>query len=186
MTAIDTVPDALQYCRTHHMTEPILHPYPISSQPLRWHSARFEDLSAGDLYAALQLRSAVFVVEQSCLFQDLDGTDHQAIHLLGWRGGELLAYARCFAPGIQYAEASIGRIATRLDARGTGLGHQLVGQALGLVQATWGRQPIRIGAQARLKDFYRQHGFVDTGIDYVEDGIDHVEMLWNASTRRTG
>lgn len=143
-----------------------------------WRSARFQQLSAGDLYTALKLRSAVFVVEQNCVFQDLDGSDQQAVHLLGWRADDLLAYARCFAPGIQYAEASIGRIATRLDARGTGLGHQLVEQALALVRSSWGPQPVRIGAQARLKDFYRRHGFVDTGIDYVEDGIDHVEMLW--------
>lgn len=147
--------------------------------PLIWRIAAFQQLSVGDLYAALQLRSAVFVVEQNCLFQDLDGVDQQAVHLLGWRAGELLAYARCFAPGIQYAEASIGRITTRLDARGTGLGHLLVAQALDLVHTRWGsRQPIRIGAQARLKVFYHQHGFVNTGIAYVEDGIDHEEMVW--------
>lgn len=145
---------------------------------LQWTSARLDQLRPQDLYAALQLRSAVFVVEQSCLFLDLDGADGQAVHLLGNRDGQLLAYARCFAPGIQYAEASIGRIATRLDARGAGLGHQLVVRALALVQATWGLQPIRIGAQSRLKNFYRQHGFADTGIDYVEDGIDHVQMVW--------
>lgn len=144
---------------------------------LRWSHARFQQLSVDELYAVLQLRSAVFVLEQRCLFQDLDGSDQQAIHLRGLHEGQLLAYARCFAPGIQFAEACIGRIATRLDARGTGLGHQLVEQALGLVRSTWGAQPVRIGAQARLRDFYRRHGFVDTGIDYVEDGIDHVQML---------
>lgn len=149
-----------------------------AAQELRWSSAALAQLHVDDLYAALQLRSAVFVVEQNCLFQDMDGSDRQAIHLLGKRAGELLAYARCFPPGVQFDEASIGRIATRLDARGTGLGHQLVERALALVRTTWGPQPVRIGAQARLKDFYRGHGFADTGIDYVEDGIDHVEMLW--------
>ena len=144
---------------------------------LSWRSAQLAQLPPDVLYAVLQLRSAVFVVEQQCLFQDMDGNDMQALHLMGWRGHELLAYARCFAPGVLYAEASIGRIATRLDARGGGLGHQLVARSLELVHATWGPQPIRIGAQARLKDFYRQHGFVDTGIDYVEDGIDHVQMV---------
>lgn len=147
---------------------------------LHWSSVPFAQLRVDDLYAALQLRSAVFLVEQNCLFQDMDGNDRQAIHLLGSRAGELLAYARCFPPGIPFAEASIGRIATRRDMRGTGLGHQLVERALELVRTTWGPQPVRIGAQARLKDFYRSHGFVDTGIDYVEDGIDHVEMLWTA------
>lgn len=145
---------------------------------VQWKSLAFGQMSPHALYAALQLRSAVFVVEQSCLFLDLDGSDHQALHLLGSRNGDLLAYARCLPPGIHFPEASIGRIATRLDARGTGLGHQVVRQALDLALKTWGPRPVRIGAQARLKDFYRQHGFVDTGIDYVEDGIDHVQMLW--------
>ena len=145
---------------------------------LRWHSARFDQLPPDVMYAALQLRSAVFVVEQQCLFPDMDGADQQAMHLMGWRDKDLIAYARCFAPGVQFPEASIGRIATRLDARGGGLGHQLVIQALELVRTTWGLQPIRIGAQARLKNFYREHGFADTGIDYVEDGIDHVQMVW--------
>lgn len=150
----------------------------MAIQALRWQSASFDQLRSDALYAALQLRSAVFVVEQHCLFQDMDGSDPKAIHLLGWRDSRLLAYARCFGPGLPYAEASIGRIATRLDVRGTGLGHQLVEQAMGLVLRIWGPQAIRIGAQTRLKGFYHGHGFVDTGMAYVEDGIDHVEMLW--------
>lgn len=147
---------------------------------LRWKSATFDQLRPHEMYAALQLRSAVFVVEQNCLFQDLDGTDQQAIHLMGERDGELLAYARCFPAGVHFPEVSIGRIATRLDTRGTGLGHQLVEQALDLVRKTWGPQPVRIGAQARLTDFYRGHGFADTGINYIEDGIDHLQMLRTA------
>ena len=152
-------------------------------ESLRWHSAQFAQLPPDVLYAALQLRSAVFVIEQQCLFSDMDGNDRQAIHLMGWRDKDLLAYARCFAPGVQFAEASIGRIATRLDARGGGLGHQLVIRSLELIRTTWGRQPIRIGAQARLKYFYHQHGFVDTGINYVEDGIDHVQMVWTPGNK---
>lgn len=145
---------------------------------LQWKDAAFDELRPAELYEALQLRSAVFVVEQNCLFLDLDGADTRAIHLLGSRDHVLLAYARCFAPGIKYAEASIGRIATRLDSRGSGLGHALVDKAVDLVCRRWGRQAIRIGAQARLQQFYRQHGFDDTGIAYVEDGIDHLEMVW--------
>ncbi len=149
-----------------------------AANSLQWKSAAFNELDRHELYAALQLRSAVFVVEQDCLFQDMDGADAQAIHLLGSRDGALLAYARCFAPGIKFTEASIGRIATRLDARGGGLGHQLLEKAVDVILKAWGPQPIRIGAQARLKAFYRQHGFDDTGIAYVEDGIDHLEMVW--------
>lgn len=145
---------------------------------LIWESARFEALRPQTLYAVLQLRSAVFVVEQQCLFQDMDGSDAQALHLMGWQGDVLQVYARCFGPGVKYREASIGRIATRHSARATGLGHQVVEQAMALIAATWGRQPIRIGAQARLEAFYRGHGFETVGTPYVEDGIDHLEMLW--------
>ncbi len=146
---------------------------------LEWRSAPFDALSTHELYALLQLRSEVFVVEQNCVFQDMDDGDLQAIHLMAWRDHALMAYARCFAAGVKYAEASIGRIATRMTGRGTGLGHALVDQAIALVCTQWGRQPIRIGAQARLKLFYQGHGFEDMGLPYVEDGIDHLEMLWH-------
>ncbi|MEP6969083.1 MAG: GNAT family N-acetyltransferase [Betaproteobacteria bacterium] len=145
---------------------------------LLWTTAAFDDLSTRGLYALLQLRSQVFVVEQNCVFLDMDDADAQAMHLLGWRGDSLVAYARCFAPGIKFTEASIGRIAIRMSARGTGLGHQLVQRSIALVSATWGRQAIRIGAQAQLKLFYQGHGFDDMGLPYVEDGIDHLEMIW--------
>lgn len=142
-----------------------------------WRSHAFDELSPQHLYALLQLRSEVFVVEQKCLFLDLDGADSQAVHLLGWRDGRLDACARCFPPGVVFPEASIGRIATRMAARGGGLGHQLVREALALVATRWGRQPIRIGAQARLRHFYEEHGFLDMNKPYVEDGIDHLEMV---------
>ncbi len=145
---------------------------------LAWQVARFDTLSAHEMYALMQLRSDVFVVEQNCVFLDMDGRDHQALHLMAWEGDTLVACARCFAPGVQFDEASIGRIATRLTARGNGLGHLLVKKAIELVTSTWGTQPIRIGAQARLKRFYQEHGFDDMGLPYVEDGIDHLEMVW--------
>ena len=146
--------------------------------PLRWKLAAFDALSPHELYALLQLRTEVFVMEQNCPFQDMDGTDEQALHLMGSQGGPLLAYARCFPAGVKFAEASIGRVVTRQCARGLGLGHLLIDEAIRAVTASWGVQPIRIGAQARLKDYYCDHGFVDVGVPYVEDGIDHIEMLW--------
>jgi len=145
---------------------------------LTWQVAAFDALSTQSLYALLQLRSEVFVVEQNCVFLDMDDRDVQALHLMAWRGDILVACARCFAPGIQFDEASIGRIATRLTVRGGGLGHLLVQQAIAVVTSTWGSQPIRIGAQARLRSFYQGHGFDDMGMPYVEDGIDHLEMVW--------
>jgi ElaA protein len=147
--------------------------------PVRWTLAAFDALSLQQLYALLQLRSEVFVVEQACAFQDLDGTDAQAMHLLGHQGDALVAYARLFPAGIKYTEASIGRVTTRQSARGTGLGHALIREAMASLVSLWGAQPIRIGAQARLKAYYSQHGFVDVGKPYIEDGIDHLEMVWS-------
>ena len=151
------------------------------AQPVRWTLADFAALTPYDLYDVLQLRSEVFVVEQACAFQDLDGADAQALHLLGHLGGQLAAYARCFGPGVKYREASVGRIVTRGSVRSAGLGHDLVERAIAAVAGRWGPQAIRIGAQARLQEFYQRHGFTDAGVPYVEDGIDHLEMLWQPS-----
>ncbi len=149
-----------------------------------WKLSAFGTLTVDALYALLQLRGEVFVLEQACAFQDLDGADAQAMHLQGHVDGALKAYARCFGPGVKFTEASIGRIVTRRDARRTGLGHQLVQRAIATVHEVWGVQAIRIGAQARLKDFYQSHGFVDAGVPYIEDEIDHLEMLWLAQGDR--
>jgi len=142
-----------------------------------WRLLAFEDLQVSELYEVLRLRSEVFVVEQQCLFQDMDGADPQAMHLLGVQHGELQAYARCFEAGIKFPEASLGRVLTRPSARGTGLGHALVAQAISAIRQVWGPQPIRIGAQMQLAGFYAKHGFEDVGKTYLEDGIAHLEML---------
>ena len=148
------------------------------NEHIEWTLVAFNDLSAAVLHDLLQLRSEVFVVEQQCIFQDIDGADPLALHLMGYQGGQLLAYARCFPAGVKFTEASIGRIATRRQSRGGGLGHALVKQAVSSVCTRWGAQAIRIGAQAHLARFYSAHGFSEVGISYVEDGIDHLEMLW--------
>jgi ElaA protein len=142
-----------------------------------WRLLAFDDLRVAELYEVLRLRSEVFVVEQQCIFQDMDGADQQAMHLLGVQGGELRAYARCFAPGVKFAQASIGRVVSQRSQRGTGLGHALIDQAISAVSQVWGPQPIRVGAQTHLAGFYAKHGFADAGRPYVEDGIPHLEML---------
>lgn len=144
---------------------------------ITWRFAAFDALSAAELYELLQLRAEVFVVEQACAFQDMDGSDHQAVHVLGTAGGALVAYARCFPAGIKFPEASIGRVITREPVRGSGTGHELMRQSIACIAQHWGAQPIRIGAQARLENFYLQHGFTKAGEPYIEDGIPHVEML---------
>ncbi|MES2946173.1 MAG: GNAT family N-acetyltransferase [Pseudomonadota bacterium] len=144
---------------------------------IRWRFLSFDDLTKLELYELLQLRSEVFVVEQACVFQDMDGADTTAMHLLGTVDGQLSAYARCFAAGEKFAEASIGRVITRNTLRGGGAGHVLIRESIQQMLHHWGPQAIRIGAQARLEKFYMQHGFVDAGVPYIEDGIPHIEML---------
>ena len=150
------------------------------SDPIRWKFCAFDTLSLLELHDLLQLRAEVFVVEQQCVFQDLDGTDVQAMHLLGVRDHQLVAYARCFPAGVKCTQASLGRVVTRQSVRGTGLGHALIDKAIDSMGTLWSPQTIWIGAQAHLKNFYSGHGFVDVGSPYLEDGIDHLEMLWRA------
>ena len=155
---------------------------PASSQPgtaLRWEWRSFDDLDVPTLYALLQLRAAVFVVEQACAFQDLDDLDQPAWHCLGWDGDVLAASQRCLPPGTPYAESSIGRIVTAPSHRGRDLGRELVARAIAFNHERWPAHPIRIGAQARLSHFYEGYGFVRVGDVYMEDGIEHVHMLLN-------
>lgn len=149
---------------------------------LTWRVVPFEGLTTVELYRALRLRAEVFVVEQNCAFQDLDGLDPVAVHLMGETTDQrgvvhLCAYARLLPGDTAFAEASIGRVVTSPAARGSGLGHQLMHQAVGELHRLWGVQPIRIGAQAHLQRYYGQSGFEPQGAIYMEDGIEHVEML---------
>ena len=145
---------------------------------LHWTTKPFAALTTADLYTLLQLRSEVFVVEQACAFQDLDGHDQAAYHLLGYtEAGELAAYARLFAAGRSYAQVSIGRVVTAPRHRRAGLGRQLLSQAIAQCDELFGTQPIKIGAQLYLKAFYESFGFVQQGEGYLEDGIPHIYML---------
>lgn len=137
----------------------------------------FEELTPAELYAALRLRSEVFVVEQNCVFLDMDDKDQRAVHLLGLHEGRLLAYTRLLPAGFPYDEPSIGRVVTSPAGRGHGLGKQLMAESIRQVELLYGQQPIRIGAQLYLKKFYESFGFEQTGDIYDEDGIDHIHML---------
>lgn len=132
---------------------------------------------AEELYAILRLRSEVFVVEQNCVFLDMDNKDQQCHHLTGWENGSLLGYSRIVPCGISYVESSIGRIVSSPGARGRGIGRELMRQSIDMLYALHGRRPIRIGAQYYLKRFYESFGFVQKGEIYLEDGIEHIEML---------
>jgi ElaA protein len=149
---------------------------------LAWRCLPFHAMSADTLYRLLRLRSEVFVVEQRCVFLDLDGLDAGCLHVLGeapdGEGGvRLLASTRLVPAGRGFAEASIGRVATAPSVRGSGLGHALMATSIRMLHALWGVQPIRIGAQAHLEAFYNRHGFISDNKPYVEDGIPHIEMI---------
>ena len=145
---------------------------------LTWTTKPFHALTLAELYALLQLRSEVFVVEQTCAFQDIDGQDQVAYHLLGHsEEGELVAYTRLFGAGISYPEASIGRVVVSPKARRFGLGRELLQQSIAAIATLFGEQPIQIGAQLYLKDFYESFGFQQVGEGYLEDGIPHIHMV---------
>ena len=154
---------------------------------VRWQLSSYAALALNELYAILRLRQIVFVVEQECVYLDADDNDRDADHLLGWRdvdeAPELVAYARIFAPGTRYAEASIGRVVTHPSARRSGVGRALMHEAIARVEALHGPVEIRIAAQCYLERFYSELGFTVAGEPFDEDGIPHVEMVRVFRTR---
>jgi ElaA protein len=148
---------------------------------IAWQWSRFTDLAPHALYAALRARSEVFVVEQQCAFLDLDGEDQEAWHLLGWvdRGGTqaLVAYLRLLRPGSRFAESSIGRVLTAADFRRTGAGRAVMREGVRKSAEIYPGHGIRIGAQRYLEDFYAEFGFRPASEPYLEDGIEHIQML---------
>ncbi len=164
--------------------EPVAAPIAAADIPaiaLRWQWARLADLSSTEIYAALAARQQVFAVEQHCAFQDADGHDAFAWHLLGWAAEhgtvELATYLRVIDAGRKYAEPSIGRVLTLPPYRGIGLGRVVMQEGLARARAVWPGRPIRIAAQQRLEAFYASLGFRPVSAPYDEDGIAHVDML---------
>ncbi len=155
-------------------------PPPAIVPAVTWECVPFNELSPDSLYAAMALRQRVFVVEQNCAYLDADGIDAKAHHLFGWkegdRGQRLVAYARLIPPRVKYAEASIGRVATHPDVRGTGIGQALMSEGLRLIEELgWGSE-IRIAAQMYLERFYEGFGFRRVTEPFLEDDIWHVDM----------
>jgi ElaA protein len=155
---------------------------------IEWRFAPFEELTPREVHDLFQARAAIFVIEQNCLFQDVDGLDPHCWHLLGYNspsplgegrgeGPALVSYCRFVPPGLKYPEPSIGRVVTTSAVRGTGRGRELIREALARADKLWPGQAIRIGAQAHLDRFYGDFGFIVASEPYDEDGIMHVEML---------
>ena len=137
----------------------------------------FEELTRDELYEILRLRSEVFVVEQDCVYQDIDGKDQKALHVYGTKNGNLVAYTRCFPPGIYFDQAAIGRVVVPIDERKYGYGHEIMRASIEAVEERYGSQDIKVSAQTYLRKFYETHGFEQVGKGYLEDGIPHIGMI---------
>jgi ElaA protein len=144
---------------------------------IKWITKKFDKLSLHELYAILRLRTEVFVVEQNCVFQDMDNKDQACYHVMGWKDDILVATTRLVPPGIIYEIPSIGRVVTSPVARGSGIGRILMKKSIEEMNRLFGKQPVKIGAQVYLLNFYSSLGFQQSSKIYLEDGIEHIEMI---------
>jgi ElaA protein len=150
----------------------------MTQKSYQWKLERFQEMNNEDLYKLLQLRLEVFIIEQNCVFQDLDDKDQACHHLLGWDGDLLIASARIVPQTVSYPDyPSIGRVVNKQSYRGLGVGKMLMQQAIAHCISLYGHTGIKIGAQYYLKKFYESLGFIATGDIYDEDGIDHIKMI---------
>lgn len=137
----------------------------------------FSEITSAELYAILQLRSEIFVVEQNCVYQDIDYKDQKAMHVLGYKNNNLIAYARVFKPGDYFNHASIGRVVVAKNQRKYGYGYQIMQHAITAVSNYFNEKVIKISAQKYLKKFYESLGFKQVGEAYLEDNIPHIPMI---------
>lgn len=144
---------------------------------IQWLLKKFEELTPNELYAILQLRNEVFVVEQNCVFQDADNKDQNSCHFMGFSNNKLVAYTRLVPAGEAYEYPSIGRVVTAPSVRKLGAGKELMQKSIEATYKLFGAHPIKIGAQLYLKKFYESFGFKQIGEVYLEDGIEHIYMI---------
>jgi len=148
---------------------------------MKWILKNFSDLSVDEIHDVLQLRVNVFVVEQNCPYNELDGKDKIALHLLGFnKKDEIIAYTRIFKPGDYYKQAAFGRVVVHKEFRNQKIGYNLVNKTIEEMNSLFGNSEIKIGAQTHLKKFYKSFGFKQIGEGYIEDGIPHIYMVLNA------
>ena len=136
----------------------------------------FKELTTKDVYAVLQLRSEIFVVEQNCVYQDVDGKDFKAFHVLGYKDNNLVAYTRIFKPGDYFKEASIGRVVVKKSERKHKYGYVIMQESIAAVKEHLQETTIKISAQKYLLKFYNNLGFKEEGEEYLEDGLPHMVM----------
>lgn len=137
----------------------------------------FNELNTDELYKLLQLRSEVFVVEQDCVYQDIDGKDEKALHVIGFKNNKVVAYTRIFKPGDYFKEASIGRVVVAENERQHKYGYDIMEASIKAISKYYNETLIKISAQTYLKRFYNNLGFNEIGEEYLEDGIPHVAMI---------
>lgn len=137
----------------------------------------FKELTLYELHDLLQLRNKVFVVEQDCVYQDIDGKDEKALHVIGTKNEKIVAYTRCFPPSVYFEEAAIGRVVVPLEERKYGYGHDIMKASIKAISAHYNTQEIKLSGQEHLKKFYESHGFKQIGEGYLEDGIPHIAMV---------
>ena len=140
----------------------------------------YSELTKDELYALLQLRSEVFVVEQDCVYQDIDGKDQKALHVLGFKNEQLIAYTRLFKPGDYFEQASIGRVVVKEDERRHKYGNQIMQVSIQAIKERFHETVIKISAQCYLRKFYNNLGFKEIGNEYLEDGIPHIAMVYES------
>ncbi len=140
----------------------------------------FQELTTQELYDILQLRSKVFVVEQNCVYQDIDGKDQEALHVLGYKNNVVVAYTRIFKPGDYFEKASIGRVVVAKKERQHKYGYDIMEASIQAIKEHYNETNIKISAQCYLNKFYNNLGFKAIGEDYLEDGIPHIAMVYKA------
>jgi len=137
----------------------------------------FNELTTLELYSLLQLRSKVFVVEQECVYQDMDGKDNYALHVLGYKNNNIIAYTRIFKPGEYFNNASIGRVVVDKGERNHKYGYDIMKASIKVIKEFYNETTIKLSAQTYLKSFYNNLGFTEEGEEYLEDGILHIVMV---------
>ena len=138
----------------------------------------FQELTTKELYNLLQLRSEVFVVEQDCVYQDIDGKDEKALHVIGYKSDKIVAYTRLFKPGDYFNLSSIGRVVVDKNERQYKYGYNIMEASIKAIEEHYNTTEIKISAQCYLKRFYNNLNFFEIGEEYLEDGIPHIGMLY--------
>ena len=143
---------------------------------MNWTIKKFGELTLDELYNILQLRNEVFIVEQDCVYKDLDGKDRSAWHLMAVEDDKLVAYTRILPPGVSYSDPAIGRVVTSSLKRRSGLGRELMKRSIEACEKLFGKTSITLSAQVYLQNFYASFGFIVIGEEYLDDGIPHIDM----------